>query len=123
MLACAGIRVCRTHQVRNRSSSVDLGRNTANFDPEFRADRDKIDTPRTRKAIAKTLEQYLGRPVRVVFGVLEDEAAEQPLPSDHPGTSGDPDPDQPKTQAEWIEDPVVRKTLELFRGDIVDIRD
>lgn len=108
--------------VRVHAEEVEIG-----FDPEFRADRDKIDTPRTRKAIAKTLEQHLGRPVRVVCTLLDLQTAAEPLPTDHPAPDQEPDrhasETHTKTRAEWIEEPAVRKTLDLFRGDIVDIRD
>ena len=34
-----------------------------------------------------------------------------------------PEPATGKTKAEWLEDPAVQKTLEMFNGDIADIRD
>ena len=118
--------------VRVSESEVKIG-----FDPEFADDREKVDIPRTRKAIAKTLEQMLGRPVRLEFSVMECDVSATPLPSDHPLASGGKESklvskqpegeeiseNRTRTQAEWYQDPTVQKTLELFRGNIVDIRD
>ena len=96
------------------------------FDPEFAGHREKVDTPRVRTALGKKLSQLLGRDVGVRFGVLEEESETAPLPADH-----GPEPTQPPggkgggvaSRADWHNDPAVQKTLEMFHGDIVDIRD
>jgi hypothetical protein len=119
------------------------------FDPEFADNREKVDSPRVRKALGKKLGQLLGRDVAVSFGVLEEDAEAAPLPTDHvpaaeratpPEHPPEPTPpveaapegkepgDEPAgrptaSRADWHHDPAVQKTLEMFHGDIVDIRD
>jgi len=101
------------------------------FDPEFSENRSKIDFPRNRVAVEKALETVLRRKVRVEFQVLD---AKSTLPGDtkfesaaEESVEASPPPDSRpavgKTKAEWFQNPVVRKTLEMFNGDIVDIRE
>jgi DNA polymerase III subunit gamma/tau len=103
------------------------------FDPEFAENKDKIDFARNRKAIQKTLSEVLHRDVAVEFCVLD---AKSTLPGDtkvvpvekRPATETSPgtpleQKGVPKSKREWIMNPAVRKTLEAFNGDVVDIRE
>ena len=86
-------------------------------------------------AIQKALEEKLGRQVSVEFKVL-DAAAAASLPTDHrpapspaPGAVA-PTPaappaagDRGRNRQAWIEDAAVKRALETFHGDILDIRE
>ena len=104
---------------------------TIGFDPEFATNKDKIDFPRNRNAIKQVLGEVLKRDVNVEFTVLDSRST---LPGDiklkqtHPGTEAAPASQTKaaltaKTRLEWIKDPTVRKTLEMFNGDIIDVRE
>ena len=69
--------------------------------------------------------------MNVEFTVLDSRST---LPGDiklkqtHPGTEAAPASQTKaaltaKTRLEWIKDPTVRKTLEMFNGDIIDVRE
>jgi DNA polymerase-3 subunit gamma/tau len=102
------------------------------FDPEFAENKEKIDFGRNRKAIQKTLSDVLEREVTVDFCLLDATSA---VPSDittkvvssASKTRQDERPGSVtaslKTKQEWMKNPTVRKTLELFNGDVVDVRE
>lgn len=106
------------------------------FDPEFSDGQDKINIPRNIKTIQKVLTETLKRPIHVEFAVLENQdtlpgdikVAPADLEKDKAEDTKDVDQEIPsiknaaKTKQEWLKDPAVRKTLEMFNGDIVDIR-
>jgi hypothetical protein len=105
---------------------------TVGFDPEFADNVEKINFPRNLKAIQKVIGNFLDREVTVRFDVLD---ASTVLPSDtvyEETETADPDSGEPsetpgdgatRTRQEWLKDPVVRKTLDMFNGDIADIRE
>lgn len=110
--------------VKVTSTGVTIG-----FDPEFASNKDKIDFPRNRNAIKHVLGEVLKRDVSIEFTVLDAKAT---LPGDiklketHPGTAPASQTKAgltAKTRLEWIKDPTVRKTLEMFNGDIIDVRE
>ena len=102
------------------------------FDPEFAENKEKIDFGRNRKAIQKTLSEILKREVTVDFCVLD---AMSTLPGDiTTGVDQNASKTRPdersggvtaslKTKQEWMKNPTVRKTLEMFNGDVVDVRE
>lgn len=101
------------------------------FDPEFAENKEKIDFARNRKATEKIVSEVLRREVKVNFCVLDARAT---LPGDiktagGTGTSKNQPGDRPgsataslKTKQEWMKNPTVRKTLEMFNGDVTDVR-
>jgi len=101
------------------------------FDPEFAENKEKIDFGRNRKAIEKVLGEVLKREVTVEFCVLE---AGAPLPGDiktagktsasktQPGEKPGSVTASLKEKQEWMKNPSVRKTLEMFNGDVTDVR-
>lgn len=107
---------------------------TIGFDPEFADNKGKIDFPRNRKAVQKVLGEVLRRDVSVDFCVLD---AKSTLPGDtklenvtaappeSASPSAEPAKAKPpcKTKQEWVSNPAVRKTLEMFNGDVVDVRE
>ncbi len=102
------------------------------FDPEFADNKDKIDFPRNVKVIQKALGEILKRDVTVEFCVLDgkstlpgDIKVGQPTETRAGEAHSDPQVKavKAKTRQEWIQNPAVRKTLELFNGDITDVRE
>ena len=99
------------------------------FDPEFSGHLKQVDTSRTRLAIEKALGHELKRTVGVKFAIEERPQAEaEPQPP--------PAPVAPKAQAQeppakaaqgkkrnLADDPIVKKTAELFGGDVFDVRE
>jgi DNA polymerase-3 subunit gamma/tau len=106
------------------------------FDPEFAENKERVDFPRNRKALQKVLGEILHCEISSVdFRVLD---SKDTLPGDvkvadieeeHPRKIGrepakvEKEAKARKTKEEWINNPTVRKTLETFNGDIVDIRE
>ncbi len=105
---------------------------TIGFDPEFASNKERIDIVRNRKAVQKVLGEVLKREVSVDFVVLD---AKSTVPGDVKvagvdTAAGDTASGAPpekkaaaKTRQEWIKNPAVRKTLEMFNGDVVDVRE
>ena len=101
------------------------------FDPEFAENKEKIDFGRNRKAIEKILGEVLKREVTVEFCVLDARAT---LPGDiktagktsasktQPGEKPGSVTASLKEKQEWMKNPTVRKTLEMFNGDVTDVR-
>jgi DNA polymerase-3 subunit gamma/tau len=110
---------------------------TIGFDPEFAASKDKINqVPRGPRAVQRAVSDFLKKELTVDFIILdakstlpgdfkirnEADAESNPSkdsapPTEHPKSNG------PKSRQEWINNPIVRKTLEMFNGGIVDIRE
>jgi hypothetical protein len=90
------------------------------FDPEFGEHLKRVDNSRTRMAIEKAIGRELRRDVGVKF-VLEErpQAESEPQP---PPKGGAPAP-APARRRALADDPIVRKTMEAFGGEITDIRE
>ena len=113
---------------------------TIGFDPEFSDNAVKIDTVRNRRAIQKILGQMLGREVGVAFRVLQSgdgiprmsstnpatavpDEVEEEIVASSPASAAEEGTTKKRSRQEWMQDPAVRSTLEMFNGDIVDIRE
>ena len=89
------------------------------FDPEFAGHLKQVDTSRTRLAIEKAIGHELKRTVGVKFALEERPQAEaepQPPPAPEPKAA-------PAKKRNLADDPIVKKTAELFGGDVFDIRE
>jgi len=103
------------------------------FDPEFASKRDTLDHSRNNKAIQAVIEDMFKHHVTVSYTVLSSTDAKQ-LPSDHQPPAPRPEskvqaPAAPaqagdkKSRKEWVQEPAVKRALETFNGDIIDIRE
>ncbi len=90
------------------------------FDPEFAEHLKRVDNSRTRLAIEKALGHELKRPVGVKFALEERPQAEA---APRPPPAAPAVPASPAQKRSLAEDPVVRKTMETFGGEIFDIRE
>lgn len=118
------------------------------IDPEFPDAMQRLSVSRNQRAIQRVLEQVCGtRPVPVRFEWLD--AGSSSTWADHGNGSEDPDrrsqadtpqedappageeppapdraqPSPHRSKQDWLADPVVRKTLEAFNGDLADVRE
>ena len=98
---------------------------TLAFDPEFGDSCEKLNVPRSMRALQTALEWALGYQVSVdlvVGPVAASEASAEPT-SPAPLAA----PATPKAGArsanEWMKDPAVKRAMETFNGNIVDIRE
>ncbi|MFH0907672.1 MAG: DNA polymerase III subunit gamma/tau [bacterium] len=103
------------------------------FDPEFASKRDALDLPRNNKAIQAVIEEMFKHPVAVSYTVLSANDAKH-LPADRQpvsqasggkgaGPSTPVESRDKKSRKEWIQEPAVKRALESFNGDIIDIRE
>ena len=103
------------------------------FDPEFADNKDKIAVPRNLKAIQKVLAETLHREVKVEFRVMDAKSTvpgdikAQDMAGDTPPPAVAAAPKATKRSSrsvnEWVKEPAVKKALELFNGDVVDVRE
>ena len=97
------------------------------FDPEFAANRNQLAYPRVMRALELALSDMLRRTINSVeIRVLE---AKSTVPGDIKMTeieSTNKAADVKKvrkTKQEWMQNPTVQRALEMFNGDISDIRE
>jgi len=103
---------------------------TIGFDPEFAARMEQAGLPRTRAALQKNLDDVLRRPITVDFKLLAERAApaekesmetlQRPTGAARPPPAGKPSLQQ---KQKWFKDPAVQKTMDMFNGDIQEVRE
>lgn len=100
---------------------VDGNRVTLSFDPEFADSCEKLNVPRALRAVQTALEWALGQEVileLIVGHPPSASVATVPAPAESAAK-----PTGARTSKEWVKDPAVKRTLEAFNGNIVDIRE
>ena len=100
---------------------VDGNRVTLSFDPEFADSCEKLKVPRALRAVQTALEWALGR--EVVLDLTVGQAPSATEPSAPAPAEPAAKPAGARTSKEWVKDPAVKRTLEAFNGNIVDIRE
>ena len=123
--------------------AVEGDRVTIGFDPEFSRRMEQAGLPRTRAVLQKNLSDILGRSVTVEFKLLPEqpknaaqpqsvrpevspsrkvaaERAEKPRPPVTSPKAGAPSLQQ---KQKWFQDPAVQKTMDMFNGDIQEVRE
>jgi hypothetical protein len=100
------------------------------FDPEFASKREAMNLPRNIQAVQKALSDVLKRQVSVSFTILGAEEtrslpADKPQPARPSAVSAEPaqGSQDKKNRQQWTQDPAVKRALEAFNGDIIDIRE
>ena len=98
------------------------------FDPEFEEHLKRVQTPRALQAIEHAVGRELRRPVGVRF-VLEDRP-QVPVertgkkPAGERGAEGPATPKKPAVPKKKLaEDPAVKKTIEEFGAEVIEIRE
>lgn len=120
-------------------SEVCADKVTVSFDPEFADEIDNFKSGRNRKSLERVLKVILGRDVKaeLVVGktLLRAKPTAASVPSEDAGIVTEEDveketvpkadvvvPQEGKGIHEWIQEPTVKKTLDMFEGTIVEIR-
>ncbi len=88
---------------------------TVGFDPEFAAQRGFVDTPRNREVLQTRLKEKLRLDVTLRFEVNEAAAPATPKPAKNAQA-------KPPETADFRNDPLIKKALEVFKGTIVEVR-
>ncbi|NCC49987.1 MAG: hypothetical protein EOM20_02100 [Spartobacteria bacterium] len=127
--------LARSYLLDTKPIAVDADQVRIGFDPEFANEKDKIDYPHNKKALQKAISDLLGRQVNVVFSVLD---AKSTLPGDvkmvqevkNPAADDKIIPVltgkssfSAQVKKTWQKNPAVRRALEIFNGDIIDVRE
>jgi len=126
----------RTYLLEAHPVSLDKNVLTVGFDPEFEGQIGLADTARTHSLLQTKLGE-LGCP-NVQFKFIRAEAPARPAPPSlepqpapntraaPPAAAAAPAKDksasQPAGQEDFKNDPLIRKALEIFKGQIVEIR-
>ncbi len=100
---------------------IDATRLVVGFDPEFSGERQRFDTPRTKLALARSVERLIDRMVSVEFEPLPPDAVRS-LPSDH-SVEAKPSAKELGGEAKWYANPVVESVVEAFNGTIESVRE
>lgn len=106
---------------------------TIGFDPEFSDRIEQVNIKRNRNALQKVLSEVLRRPVSVDFKVMEKLPQNQALEQSAPAVSGTdasdvnnkkPPGKAPKTgKKKWFSNEAVQKTMDMFNGNIIEIKE
>jgi DNA polymerase-3 subunit gamma/tau len=86
---------------------------TIGFDPEFAERRDFVDNARTRDLLHARLKEKLRADVTVKF-VLSEAPAAKAAPVPPPVKRGN--------NADFQNDPLIKKALDMFKGTVVEVR-
>ena len=93
------------------------------YDPEFEEERERFDDSRARLALARAVERFLGRLPAILFEPLKPDDR-RPLPADHlVGDAGNADAGELTGLSKWYANPVVKTVVEVFNGEIEDVRE
>ncbi len=120
----------RNYLMDAKPLKIDAETVTIGFDPEFESSMENIDVPRNRSALQKVISRFLHRDITVQFKIMnagDTLPGEIKLPEGH-RRNGEAQrraisPEALTAEQRWIREPVVRKTLEEFNGEIIDIRE
>jgi DNA polymerase III subunit gamma/tau len=96
---------------------------TVGVDPEFRSEMEQLDNPRVKLILGQAVTRVLGRSMSVSFRSLGPEER-RPLPADHLVQSGAGEEErQISGLQKWYANPVVKRVIEAFNGEISDVRE
>jgi DNA polymerase-3 subunit gamma/tau len=133
----------RSTLIDARPLAIEGDRVVIGLDAEFEDEIVSFESVRNRKAVERVLSVVLRRTVNAEFKVCERNLAEErgadeaiavvdeklPAKEAESGTAQESDGDAEAGKAvgrnkrEWLEDPAVQKTLEVFNGTILKIRE
>ncbi|MEI6084903.1 MAG: DNA polymerase III subunit gamma/tau [Verrucomicrobiota bacterium] len=100
---------------------------TIGLDPEFPERLDFVNTTRNKDVLQSKLHEQLHTPVTLKFE-LSDSITPTPLarpPASKPVVPASPAPEPPRRAVsvdEFKNDPLIKKALEIFKGQIVEVR-
>jgi DNA polymerase III subunit gamma/tau len=103
----------RSYFIGAQVVSLKAGTLTVGFDPEFPERRELADTPRNRDLLQAKLKEFLRTEVAVKFELTELAAGRGAATLNAPVK---------KSAEDFKDDPLIKKALEIFKGQIVDVR-
>jgi DNA polymerase-3 subunit gamma/tau len=108
------------HPVRIEGDTVVIG-----FEPDFAHEIDRFKNLRNRKAVEKALEREVGQKIEVKFEVSSDieYSSEEKLPAAAKEAPSAEKPSGMNKKSELISDPAVQKAMEMFDGNIMEVRE
>ncbi|NQU11539.1 hypothetical protein HQ590_12160, partial [bacterium] len=119
--ALAGSYLVGTRPIGLRGKVLVVG-----FDAEFAERREFVDTGRNRELLQHKLKEKLHREVGLKFEVVDNLAPAAPPPGREAPAPGRPARSDPssskKNAADFRDDPLIKKALEVFKGHIVEVR-
>jgi predicted transcriptional regulator len=98
------------------------------FDPEFAKNMNRLQSPSFLRPVQNVLTQALKRQVGVELRLIQPEGERVDVPADHTvekvveprRAAGEK---TARSKQDWVQEPVVRRALEIFNGSIVDVRE
>jgi DNA polymerase-3 subunit gamma/tau len=122
----------RSYLNQGRPLSFDGQTFVIGFDPEFQSAIEFLNAPRYRTVLQTKLREAVGRDVTLKFEIADDPglgekraaASASPAPSTTaaPRRESAPPPPLPGGKTDIRNDPLIKKALEIFRGQIVEVR-
>lgn len=104
-----------------RPVAVDPDRVQIAFDPEFSESREKLNIGRNIRLLQKMIEDLLHRPVTLDLTIAPREGGEPShTPEPAPGRAAPP---AAASRKDWRSEAAVKRALDAFNGDIVDVRE
>ncbi len=91
------------------------------FDPEFELQKELVDTPKNREVIQARVREITGKAMRIKVAFADDPTIPQgdETPASETSASARVSADDAR---KFEDDPLIRKALEIFKGQIVEIR-
>jgi len=114
--------LAKTYLVGAKPLSHQAGILTIGFDPEFAERRDFVDTARNREILQAKLKEKLHADVSLKF---ELSASVAPAPAPKPAATTAAAAERPAKvtdTGDFKNDPLIKKALEIFKGQIVEVR-
>jgi DNA polymerase-3 subunit gamma/tau len=127
----------KSHLVDARPVSFDGRVFLLGYDPEFAGHKELAAVPRTVELIQTKLKEVLRKDVIVKFEIISDPTLIEPTPSVAPEATSSEEPESGpiaeqsakttppparKPTRDFKDDPLIKKALEIFRGQIVDVK-
>jgi DNA polymerase-3 subunit gamma/tau len=112
----------------SRPLAVTADKVVIGFDPEFSKNMERLQSPSFLRPIQIILGQALKRQVSVELRLIQSEGARVDVPADHTAEKK-AEPHRAagaktaRSKQDWVQEPVVRRALEIFNGSIVDVRE
>ena len=108
----------KTYLIGTQPLSFQAGKLIVGFDPEFADRREFVDTPRNRDILQTKLKEKLHTEIALKFEIA-DSVAPSPRPVAPPSAER---PAKLTSVEDFKNDPLIKQALEIFKGQIVEIR-
>ncbi len=102
---------------------------TVGMDPEFASEAEQFQSPNAARALKVAVERVLGRTLNVKVRPIEATGTRPVTPRLPSPPAAEPEPAAPPAPAtggrsrfEWMQDKDVQQVLEMFNGNIVELR-